>query len=321
MTPTPLLTIVVPACNAAPWLPQCLACVAALDPAASEIIVVDDASVDDTPTILAEFSRHHPALRTIRLDARSGAAEARNRGLDAARGRYLAFVDADDFFRPDRFRDALAAAEQGQLDLVFLNATFHYEGRKAEHPVFGQPHPKEIMAGGDWLKSLLAVEALHHAVWLHLYRTDWLHHTGLRFPAANSNEDVIWTTEVLLQARRMRYLPDTGYFYRISPRIFDQATIQTRLEFGIRSSIANAKRLSELAAAESDVDLRALLTAQLVDGALQIFHKLKKMPDRHKARQELTSLRKTGFLAFLWRHARHWPAKRRILRNWLLSWA
>ena len=158
-------------------------------------------------------------------------------------------------------------------------------------------------------------------MWLHLYRTDWLHHTGLRFPAANSNEDVIWTTEVLLQARRMRYLPDTGYFYRISPRIFDQATIQTRLEFVIRSSIANAKRLSELAAAESDVDLRALLTAQLVDGALQIFHKLKKMPDRHKARQELTSLRKTGFLAFLWRHARHWPAKRRILRNWLLSWA
>ncbi len=298
-----------------------MACASALEPAAEEIIVVDDASTDETPTILAELTRNCPALRTIRLDARSGAAEARNRGLEAARGRYLAFVDADDFFRPDRFRDALAAAEQDQLDLVFLNATFHYEGRKAEHPLFRQPHPEQVIAGGDWLKSLLPAEALHHAVWLHLYRIDWLRNTGLRFPVANSNEDVIWTTEVLLRARRMRYLPNTGYFYRISPRIFDQATIQARLEFVIRSSIANAKRLSELAATESDVDLRELLTAQLVDGALQIFHKLKKMPDRRKARSELAYLRKTGFLAFLWHHARQWPAKRRILRNWLSSWA
>jgi heptose III glucuronosyltransferase len=215
----------------------------------------------------------------------------------------------------------LAVAEQDRLDLVFLNATFHYEGRKPEHPLFRQPHREEVMTGGDWLKSLLPTEALHHAVWLHLYRREWLRDTGLRFPAGNSNEDVIWTTEVLLQARRMRYLPEAGYFYRVLPRVFDQATIQARLEFVIRSSIANAKRLSELAAAESDADLRELLTAQLVDGALQIFHKLKKMPDRRKARSELAGLRKTGFLAFLWRHARHWPARRRILRNWLLSWA
>jgi heptose III glucuronosyltransferase len=298
-----------------------MACASALDPAADEIIIVDDASTDDTPTILAELSLSCPALRTIRLDKRSGAAVARNRGLEAARGRYLAFVDADDFFQADRFREALAAAEQDQLDMVFLNATFHYEGRKAEHPLFRQPHPDDVMTGGSWLKSLLPVEAFHHAVWLHLYRCEWLRNTGLRFPIGNANEDVIWTTEVLLRARRMRYLPDTGYFYRIPQRAFDQTEIQTRLEFVIRSSVANAKRLSELAAAEPDPELRELLTAQLVDGALQIFHKLKKMPDRCKARNQLAELRKTGFLAFLWRHARQWSAKRRILRNWLLSWA
>lgn len=318
---SPLLTIVIPACNAAPWLRQCVACASGLDPAADEVIVVDDGSSDDTPTILAELSRTCPALRTIRLDKRSGAAAARNRGLEAAQGRYLAFVDADDFFRPDRYRTALALAEKERLDMVFLNATFHYEGRKAEHPLFRQPHPEHIMTGGDWLKSVLAVEALHHAVWLHLYRTDWLRGTGLRFPAGNSNEDVIWTTEALLQARRLRYVPDTGYCYRIAPRVFDAAAIQARLEFIVRSSIDNAHRLAELAAAQADAELRRLLFAQLVDGALTIFHKLKKMPDRRKARDELAALRKTGFLAFLWRHATQWPAKRRILRNWLLSWA
>lgn len=321
MQPLPLLTIVIPACNAAPWLRQCLSCASALDPAAGEIIVVDDASADDTPAILAELARQCPALHTIRLDQRSGAGEARNRGLAAARGRYLAFVDADDSFRPERFRDALAVAEQERLDMVFLNATFHYEGRKAAHPMFRHPHPEQVMTGGDWVKSVLSVEALHHAVWLHLYRTEWLRSTGLRFPTANSNEDVIWTTEVLLQARRLHYVPDTGYCYRIAPRVFDDATIQPRLEFNVRSSIDNAHRLAELAAAQEDAELRRLLTAQLVDGALTIFHKLKKMPDRRKARSELARLRTTGFLAFLWHHATQWPARRRILRNWLSSWA
>lgn len=320
MMDAPLLTIVIPVRNAALWLPQCLTSIAALEPAPDEIIVVDDASDDETPELLSAYSAQFPGLRLIRLDHGGGAAFARNRGLEAARGKYLAFVDADDHFQPDRFRNALAVAEQDRLDLVFLNATFHHEGRKADRPVFRQAHPDRIMTGGEWLKSVLPVEPLHHAVWLHLYRTDWLRGTSIRFPEGITSEDVIWTTEVLLQTRRMRYLPEAGYFYRIAPRNFDAATAQTRLEFLLRSSVINALRLGELAATVADAELRRLLAAQMLDGALSVFHILKKMPDRDKARGELIRLRTSRFLSFLWRHAKQWPQKRRILRNWLSSW-
>lgn len=320
MTGTMLFSIVIPARNAAPWLPECLASIVALDPPPNEIIVVDDASTDDTAVLLAEFCLKCPTLRTIRLDESGGASGARNRGLEAARGKYLAYVDADDLFLPGRFRDALMVAERDHLDLVFLNAIFHHEDRKNDLPVFRQSHPTEITTGSEWLKSVLRSESLHHAVWLHLYRTEWLRGTGLRFPVGITHEDVIWTTEVLLHARRMRYLPNTDYHYRIFPREFDRATTQTRLEFVVRSSIANARRLADLALDVTDPELRSLLQSQLVDGALSIFHHLEKMPDRSRARAILIGLRRNGFLAFLLHHASGFGPLRRILKHWLRSW-
>lgn len=99
----PLVSAIVPAFNAGPQLDQCLAALAGADWPRLEIIVVDDASVDDSAQAFA--TRH--GARYLRLEANSGPATARNRGVETARGDILLFVDADVVLHPDAVRRAV----------------------------------------------------------------------------------------------------------------------------------------------------------------------------------------------------------------------
>ncbi|OHC68263.1 MAG: hypothetical protein A3H93_06880 [Rhodocyclales bacterium RIFCSPLOWO2_02_FULL_63_24] len=312
--------MVVPVYNVAPYLPRCLESLAALEPPADEIIVVDDGSTDDCPRILAGFTPRLPQMRVIRQE-NGGLSAARNTGLDAARGKYLAFVDSDDFIEPDAYAEAIASAESGQLDMVLFNARYHYEGRRPDHPIYPDAPATGIIPGSEWLRVRLKAGRFLHMVWMHLYRRDFIETNHFRFVPRLIHEDVIWTTQALLAARRISYLPRIAVNYRIPIRKATPEATQKRLEVIVESSITNALAQTELAASiVADTELYALLEYQLVDGALSIFHLLAKMPNRATARCRLVALRTEVFLALLWRHARDNPQRRRIARHWLRSW-
>lgn len=318
----PLLSLVIPVYNVAPYLPRCLESLAALNPPADEIIVVDDGSTDDCPRILVEFASRLLQMRVIRQE-NGGLSVARNTGLDAARGIYLAFVDSDDFVEPDAYAEALKQAEIGQLDMVLLNACYHFEGRKPDRPIVADATPTGIISGNEWLYTRLTKDFLPHMVWMHLYRRDFIEANHFRFIPRLIHEDVIWTTRALLAAQRLCYLPHIAVNYRIPIRHAPPEVRQKRLETVIESSLINAKTLANIANTMTDAantKLRSLLSCQLVDGALSIFHLLAKMPDRSAARNGLIRLRTEGFLALLWQHAGNFAQRRRIARHWLRSW-
>jgi glycosyltransferase involved in cell wall biosynthesis len=309
-----------PVYNVAPYLPRCLESLAALNPPADEIIVVDDGSTDDCPTILAEFAPRLPQMRVIRQE-NSGLSAARNTGLDAARGKYLAFVDSDDFVAPNAYAEALENAESGQLDMVLFNARFHYEGRQPDVPVYPDATATEIIPGREWLRRRLLAGRFLHMVWMHLYRRDFIEAHHFRFIPRLIHEDVIWTTEALLAAERVRYLNQIAINYRIPIRRPTPEQRQRQLESTVASSVTNARTLSGfIQRLGDDPELRRLLGAQLVDGALSVFHKLERMPDRAVARTLLMELKSEGFLRLLWRHAVGVAQHRRIARHWLRSW-
>jgi glycosyltransferase involved in cell wall biosynthesis len=315
----PLLSIIMPVYNVAAYLPACLDSLAALDPSPDEIIAVDDGSTDACPQILAEYARHLPQMKVIRQE-NGGLSVARNTGLAVARGKYLAFVDSDDFLSADAYAAALGAAERDNLDMVLFNADYHFEGRQPDRPVYGDAATTDVIAGREWLRMRLEAGRFLHMVWMHLYRRDFIERHGFRFVPRLLHEDVIWTTEALLSARRVRYLDHVAVHYRIPLRTFTPEQNQRRLEAIVASSLANARALGRMAnelAEENDPKLAALLRGQMVDGALSIFHKLKKMPDRKAARHLLVQLRRDGLFRLLWPHARGWPQHRRIMRHWL----
>ena len=312
----PLLSIVVPVYNVAPYLPRCLESLSALDPPADEIIVVDDGSTDDCPSILAEWGPRLPRMRVIRQE-NGGLSAARNTGLDAARGSYLAFVDSDDFVSPDAYAEALRLAEEQGLDMVLLNAEYHFEGREADYAIYADVAPTEVVPGREWLRRRFRAGRFLHMVWMHLYRRDFIERHRFRFVPRLIHEDVIWTTEALLAATRVRYTGHLAVHYRIPLRTLSQE----RLQLVVDSSVINAKALAAMAdTLADDPELRTLLGHQLVDGAMSIFHKLKKMPDRGAAADILRRLHQQDFLALLWRHAGDMAQRRRIARHWLRSW-
>jgi len=315
----PLLSLVVPVYNVAPYLPRCLESLAGLAPPADEIIVVDDGSTDDCPRILAGFAPRLPKMRVIHQE-NGGLSAARNTGLDAAHGKYLAFVDSDDFVEPDAYTEALRQAEDQQLDMALFNADYHFEGRQPDRPIYASAQATGVIPGREWLRLRLSSGTLLHMVWMHLYRREFIEANRFRFIPRLIHEDVIWTTRALLAAQRVRFDPHIAVHYRIPLRNYAPEQNQRRLEAIVASSVINARALAdEVSGLENDPGLRNLLSHQLVDGALSIFHKLEKMPDRQTARGIRRDLRRQDFLLLLWRHAQSAAQYRRIARHWLLD--
>lgn len=109
-----LLSIVIPVYNCAPVLLRCLK---SIDYADAEIIVVDDGSTDESATVVKDYIDTHPNVRLIQKE-NGGVSSARNMGVDEASGKYLMFVDADDYLASDGIAKVIDLAEKEDADIV-----------------------------------------------------------------------------------------------------------------------------------------------------------------------------------------------------------
>jgi glycosyltransferase involved in cell wall biosynthesis len=114
------VSVVVPCYNAQATIRRALASVAAQSVRPTEVIAVDDASTDATADELTRLAAEHGAgwLRVLRLPANRGPASARNAGWAAARGAYVAFLDADDTWHPRKLEVQLGVMRERRADLV-----------------------------------------------------------------------------------------------------------------------------------------------------------------------------------------------------------
>ena len=103
----PLVSIITPVYNAARWLPETFATVRAQTLNDWEQILVDDGSTDESPAIIQSMAAEDPRFRWLRTSGRQGPAVARNMALEAARGRFIAFLDADDLWHPEKLARAV----------------------------------------------------------------------------------------------------------------------------------------------------------------------------------------------------------------------
>ena len=110
----PLLSVVIPVYNCAPVILRCLD---SIDYQNAEIVVVDDGSSDDSAKVVMDYARNHAGVRLLQK-ANGGVSSARNMGIDAATGKYLMFVDADDYLVPDGIVRMVELAESEGADIV-----------------------------------------------------------------------------------------------------------------------------------------------------------------------------------------------------------
>jgi glycosyltransferase involved in cell wall biosynthesis len=148
----PLVSVVIPTHDCGPYVVQAVESALAQTVRDLEIIVVDDGSTDDTAARLRRFGR---GIVYVAQDRR-GAAAARNAGIARARGAYVAFLDADDLWMPDKLEAQLALAEAHPgVGLVFTDGCFFDDGGVVHASWIagreGFPAARRLPPGGTWV--------------------------------------------------------------------------------------------------------------------------------------------------------------------------
>lgn len=217
---TPLVSVVVPTYNSAPFLRRCLDTVLNQSLKDIEIIAVDDLSTDNTVDILNAYSRQHPSMRVLSLQTKALPGGARNLGLDKAVGRYVSFIDSDDWIDTDFLRLLAQAVEETGASLSVGGVKREYANAQSS-TVRYRYNARNVISGAFALALLSKVidldVSLSAIVCNKLFRTDFLRASGIRFIENCYNEDDVFTFEVLLRADTV-CLTDGVYYHQYQRR-------------------------------------------------------------------------------------------------------
>lgn len=115
----PLISVIMPAYNADRFITEAIGSVRGQTHENWELLILDDGSADSTCHLAERFAREDARIRLIRNEKNMGVARTRNRGFDLCRGSYVALLDADDLWHPDKLEKQLALLEQTGADFAY----------------------------------------------------------------------------------------------------------------------------------------------------------------------------------------------------------
>jgi glycosyltransferase involved in cell wall biosynthesis len=205
----PLVSILIPAHNASPWLADTLRSALAQTWPQLEIIVIDDGSTDDTLAVARSFAC--PQLRVVTQPNR-GASAARNHALRLACGDYIQFLDADDLLAPDKIARQLERLA-GRGDRALASASWARFENDPASAVFG-PYPNaRDLAGVEFLQiNFETLSMMHPAAWL--APRALLDHAGPWDETLSLNDDGEYFARVALASERILFCDGARTYYR-----------------------------------------------------------------------------------------------------------
>lgn len=208
------VSIIVPVHNAGSFLEQAIRSVEKQTVGDWELILVDDGSDDGSGDVCDAASARDGRVRTIHTP-NAGVSSARNKGLDAATGDWITFLDADDTLAPDALELMLSTARGEGANIVFAE-TFCGEN---EPPARRNREARcETISGEEATRRTLYQRGINASVWGKIYEASlW---DGLRFRDNLRYEDLDVIYKVLLRASRVAVLSVALYFYRDHPGSF-----------------------------------------------------------------------------------------------------
>ena len=209
-----LLSIIIPVYNVEKYLAECLDSVCSQTLKDLEIICIDDGSTDNSAAILADYARRDPRIRVIK-QANAGVGAARNRGMDEARGKYVAFVDADDYLDLRMAEDTVALCEKNDLDFCLFDfICFDYKTREEMVNSWSIVNHPEIPQERVFAPWELTSWGFSCAIWSGVFRRSFLVAQKIRFSELKLGEDFCVFFSLLSQADRVYVNPKIFYHYR-----------------------------------------------------------------------------------------------------------
>ena len=206
----PIVSVIIPVYNCEKYLRHCLDSVRNQTLENIEIIWVDDGASDSSPEIIKEYTNAEKRFIYIRQE-NAGAGAARNNGLRISKGKYLSFLDSDDFFEPDMLEKAVAKISEDKADFVvfrcnqFMNDTrtfrnADYTKRLNTLPPYTPFNFRAIT--GNVFKTFVGW------AWDKVYDRDFVIKNGLTFQEQRTSNDMRFVFTALVLAKKITYITD-----------------------------------------------------------------------------------------------------------------
>ncbi|MDO9154175.1 MAG: glycosyltransferase [Paludibacter sp.] len=212
------LSIIIPCYNAGKYIELCLNSIYKQDltDKSVEIICVDDCSTDKTVEIIKKNQLVHPNLILIQQSINQKQGAARNVGLKKARGKYIWFIDADDFIAENCLSNIIKELAENRLDILQFNIDVtDREGSKNVLDV-NIDFETEVITGIDYLKLLMQKHwGRTVEVWRRVYNREYLIKNNLYFPEyVFGTEDLLFFYQSIVKCSRFKYITNIFYVYR-----------------------------------------------------------------------------------------------------------
>lgn len=190
------LSVVIPVYNAEKWLSVCVDSVLAATDDTAEIILINDGSKDGSKELIEGYERRYPDRIIAITKPNSGSGETRNYGIAKSTGKYICFIDSDDYVDKDYFEKFVSAIEETGADVVVGGYKRIVDG-KLQFTMIPQDVP--------WARFQIL------APWAKIFDLDFIKRNGLRFVPLVLGDDDHFATVAYSYANKVAILPYAGY--------------------------------------------------------------------------------------------------------------
>ncbi len=213
-----LISIIVPVYNVSGYLHRCVDSILVQTYKNLEIILVNDGSTDDSGIICDNYALIDPRIKVIHKD-NGGLSSARNAGIEIAQGKYLGFVDSDDWITPDMYEHLYIILMQNQADISISACVRCKSIQEGNNLVLTQKtFSTTIYSQEEYIKKFMKIDSqtIEYYAWNKLYKKELL--TKEQYPVGKTAEDVLGTYKALLKANKIVQSDKITYFYYINPK-------------------------------------------------------------------------------------------------------
>ena len=235
---TPLISVIVPVYRVKEYLERCVKSILSQTYENLEVILVDDGSPDQCPAICDACAEKDARVKVIHQENK-GLSGARNAGIDAASGEYLAFVDSDDYVSPHFIEELYQLLQDtgcaiGQCRFSYVKGDGLVEESDSAFCIYRGESLMEQLYGPEEKATCFVV------AWNKLYRAELFKETGIRYPEGRIHEDEATTYRLFHEAKKLAFLDRALYGYYTE-------------NGGSITSVFSAKRLQWLTAHEERI--------------------------------------------------------------------
>lgn len=242
------LSVIIPIYNCEKYIKECLESVCEQQMKEIQIICIDDCSQDTSLQEIQKVARKYNFVEIYENKKNIGLGATRNKGIQYALGKYVMFLDADDYIEKDILDKVILSAEEKDVDILLFDMLMFLDG--GDEPGFNgreriRKHKYIQQSGIEMLCQLIANKEMSGTACGGIYKKEYLNRLKITFNEDGQHEDIPFTFNALLNADKVCYLHEIVYHYRQRRESILHSPDYNKLLYGLIRGYTNMQSVWE----------------------------------------------------------------------------